>query len=74
MITPKSHLFKVSCFTLGGVGSFAVSFYFYYFYFFMRDQFGFSGKDNLALAALNGFIYIFASWQAGRFAHRRVAE
>jgi predicted MFS family arabinose efflux permease len=70
MITPKSHLFKIACFTLGGVGSFAVSFYFYYFYFFMRDQFGFSSKDNLALAALNGFIYIIASWQAGRFAQR----
>jgi predicted MFS family arabinose efflux permease len=70
MITPQSHLFKVSFFTLGGVGSFAVSLYFYYFYFFMQDQFGFSGKDNLALAALNGFIYVFASWQAGRFAHR----
>ena len=70
MITPKIHLFKASCFTLAGVGSFAVSLYFYYFYFFMQDQFGFSGKDNLALAALNGFIYIFASWQAGRFAHR----
>ncbi len=70
MITPKSHLFKVACFTLGGMSSFAVSFYFYYFYFFMQDQFGFSGKDNLALAALNGFIYVFASWQAGRFAQR----
>ena len=71
MITLRSHLFKVACFTLGGVGSFAVSFYFCYFYFFMRDQFGFNSKDNLALAALNGFIYIFASWQAGRFAQRR---
>jgi predicted MFS family arabinose efflux permease len=71
MITSKSHLFKITCFTLGGVGSFAVSFYFYYFYFFMRDQFGFSSKDNLTLAALNGFIYVLASWQAGRFAHRR---
>jgi predicted MFS family arabinose efflux permease len=71
MITPKRDLFKVACFTLGGVGSFAVSFYFFYFYFFMQDQFGFSSKDNLALAALNGFIYVFASWQAGRFAQRR---
>jgi predicted MFS family arabinose efflux permease len=53
------------------MGSFAVSFYFYYIYFFMRDQFGFSGKDNLAFAALNGLIYVFASWQAGRFAQRR---
>jgi predicted MFS family arabinose efflux permease len=71
MITPKSQLLKIACFTLGGVGSFAVSFYFYYFYFFMRDQFYFSSKDNLAFAALNGFIYFFASWQAGRFAQQR---
>jgi MFS family permease len=71
MITLKNKRLKAACFTLGGMSSFAVSFYFYYFYFFMRDQFGFSGKDNLALAALNGFIYIFASWQAGRFAQRR---
>jgi predicted MFS family arabinose efflux permease len=70
MITPQNHLFKASCFTLAGVGSFTISLYFYYFYFFMQDQFGFSGKDNLALAALNGFIAIFASWQGGRFAHR----
>ncbi len=71
MITLKNKRLKAACFTLGGMSSFAVSFYFFYFYFFMRDQFGFSSKDNLALAALNGFIYIFASWQAGRFAQRR---
>ncbi|MBM4313331.1 MAG: MFS transporter [Deltaproteobacteria bacterium] len=70
MITHKSHLFKVICFTIGGVGSFAVAFYFYYFYFFMQEQYGFSGKDNLTLAALNGFVYVFASWQSGRYAHR----
>jgi len=70
MITKKGRLFKIACFALGGMSSFAVSFYFYYLYFFLRDHFGFSGKNNLALAALNGFIYIFASWQAGRFAQR----
>jgi predicted MFS family arabinose efflux permease len=70
MITPQSRLFKIACFTLAGVASFAISLYFYYIYFLMRDQFGFHSKDNLAFAALNGFFYIFASWQAGRFAQR----
>jgi len=54
-----------------GVSSFSVSFYSYYIYFLMRDQFGFSGKDNLAFAALNGLIYTFSAWQGGRFGQRR---
>jgi MFS family permease len=37
----------------------------------MRNQFGFTGKDNLAFAALNGLIYIFSAWQGGRFGQRR---
>src|SRR5271154_3983281 len=36
----------------------------------MQAWFGFSDKGNLALAALLGFIYVFAAWQAGRLAHR----
>ena len=70
MITEKGRRLKWAYFTLEGLGSFAVAFYFYYIYFFMRDQFGFTGKDNLAFAALNGLVYIFFSWQAGRFAQR----
>jgi len=53
------------------MSSFAVAFYSYYVYFFMRDQFGFSGRDNLAFAALNGLIYTFSAWQGGRFGQRR---
>jgi len=71
MITKKRSRLKLAYFTLGGLGSFAVAFYFYYIYFFMRNQFGFSAKDNLAFASLNGLIYAVASWQAGRFAQRR---
>jgi predicted MFS family arabinose efflux permease len=71
VIAEKGRQLKFAYFTLGGLGSFSVSFYFYYIFFFMRDQFGFSGKDNLAFAALNGLIYVFFSWQAGRFAQRR---
>jgi predicted MFS family arabinose efflux permease len=70
MITKKGHQFKAVCFTIQGTSSFAVSLYFYYLYFLMQQQFGFGDKDNLALAALLGFIYVFASWQAGRFAQR----
>ena len=62
---------KFSYFTLEGLNSFAVVIYFTYLYFFMRERFGFNDKDNLTLAAALGFIYIFISWQAGRFAQRR---
>jgi len=70
MITEKGRRLKFAYFTLEGLGSFASAFYFYYLYFFMRNQFGFTGKDNLAFAALNGLVYFFFSWQAGRFAQR----
>lgn len=61
---------KISCFTLEGLNSFATILYFNYLYFFMRDRFGFGDKRNLLLAAFLGFIYIFAAWQAGKFAQR----
>jgi predicted MFS family arabinose efflux permease len=58
------------CFTIEGLNSFATVIYFNYLYFLFRDKFGFDNKHNLALAALIGLIYMFASWQAGRFAQR----
>ena len=57
-------------FVIEGLNSFATVLYFNYLYFFMQARFGFSDKGNLALAALLGFIYVFAAWQAGRLAHR----
>ena len=71
MITRGSRPFKAVCFTIGGISSFFVCIYSYYIYFLMRDRFGFSGKDNLAFAALNGLIYTFSAWQGGRFGQRR---
>lgn len=71
MSTRESRQFKTVCFAIEGMSSFSVSLYSYYIYFFMRDQFGFSGRDNLAFAALNGLIYVIASWQGGRFGQRR---
>ena len=62
--------FRAACYTIEGINSFAVVIYFNYLYFFFRDRFGFNDKQNLALAAFIGLIYMFASWQAGRFAQR----
>ena len=57
MITDRGRRVKAAYFTLEGLSSFAMSLYSYYIYFFMRDQFGFGNKDNLAFAAVNGLIY-----------------
>jgi predicted MFS family arabinose efflux permease len=62
--------FRTVCFTIEGLNSFATVFFFNYLYFLFRDRFAFNDKENLALAALIGLIYMFASWQAGRFAQR----
>ena len=70
MTIKKGLPFKTACYTIEGMGSFATVLYFNYFYFFMQAQHGFNDKDNLALAALLGLTYTFASWQAGRFARR----
>ena len=70
MIIKKGLRFKTACYTIEGMNSFATVLFFNYLYFFMRAQFGFNDKDNLAFAALLGLAYTFASWQAGRFARR----
>jgi len=62
--------FKLGVFVIEGLNSFATTYYFYYFYFFMQKQFGFGDKANLVLAALNGFVCMFAAWWGGRFAQR----
>jgi len=61
---------RITCFVIEGLNSFATILYFNCLYFFMQQRFGFSDKDNLALAALLGLTYTFAAWQGGRFAHR----
>jgi len=71
MSARESRQFKTVCFAIEGASSFSVSLFSYYVYFLMRDRFGFSGRDNLAFAALNGLIYTFASLQGGRFGQRR---
>ena len=63
-----SRRLKISAFTLEGLNSFATVLYFNYLYFFMRDTFGFDNKHNLLLASFLGLVYVFAAWQAGKFA------
>ena len=74
MTFKKGLRFKTACYTIEGMGSFATVIFFNYLYFFMQAQHGFNDKDNLALAALLGFTYTVASWQAGRFARRKPAR
>ncbi|HEU5124917.1 MAG TPA: MFS transporter [Verrucomicrobiae bacterium] len=61
---------KVGYFALEAINSFAATYYLYYLFFLARDEFGFRDRGNLFLTAIHGFIYIFASWQGGRFAQR----
>lgn len=67
-MTPRQKI-KLSVFTLEGLNSFGTVFYFNYLYFWMRDEFGFGNKRNLALAASLGLVYTFAAWRTGKFAH-----
>lgn len=62
---------KNSTLVLEGLNAVATTIYFSYLFFYMRDQFGFSNFENLALAAMNGFVYCIAVWFAGKFAQRR---
>jgi len=41
-----------------------------FLFFYMKIRFGFGELGNLGLAALYGFVYIFAAWQGGKFAQR----
>jgi predicted MFS family arabinose efflux permease len=70
-MTTKGRRFKIACYSIQALCSFGMSFYFYYLYFLMQHRFDFGDKHNLVLAALIGFVYVIAAWQAGRFAQRR---
>jgi len=62
---------KTGTFVLEGLNSVSTTIYFSYLFFHMRDRFGFTNLENLALAALNGLVYCIAVWFAGKFAQRR---
>lgn len=64
---------KRGIFVLTGVNSLGLVLYFNYLFFFMRAEFGFGNRGNLALGALNGLLYATGSFLAGRLAQRRGA-
>jgi predicted MFS family arabinose efflux permease len=54
-------------FALEALNSFACSFFFNFLFFFLRDNYHFGNRENLAITAFHGLIYTIASWQGGKF-------
>ena len=52
------------------INCYVAVFYSNFLFFYMKNQFGFGVVSNLLLAAVNGLVYIFASWYGGSFAQR----
>jgi predicted MFS family arabinose efflux permease len=61
---------KAGYFVLTWVNIYAVCYYFNYVFFHLTQDFGFSNRENLMFAALNGLIYVPASWLGGQFAQK----
>jgi len=68
-MTPRQ--LKAGYFVLTWLNIYAVAYYFNYVFFHLRHDFGFGNRENLIFAALNGLLYVPASWWGGRFAQRR---
>ncbi len=62
---------KAGYFVLTWLNIYAVAYYFNYLFFHLREDFNFGNRENLLFAALNGLLYIPASWFGGKFAQRR---
>ena len=61
---------RTAFFVLEGLNALATSYFGGYIFFLLHDRFGFGSLGDLSTAALGGFVYMFASWQGGRFAQR----
>jgi predicted MFS family arabinose efflux permease len=62
---------KIGYLVLTWMNIYAVAYYYNYLFFHLRQDFGFGNRENLWFAALNGLIYVPASWFGGRFTQRR---
>lgn len=71
MSVPPRPFGKWLYFLLTALGTLSSSYCFNYLFFFLRDEYGFSDRDNLLVSALHGAVYIVAAVQCGRFAERR---
>jgi MFS family permease len=61
---------KAGAFALEAINSLATTYFFYYAYFLGEKKFGFGTIQNLCLASVLGFSYVFAAISGGRFAQR----
>jgi hypothetical protein len=62
---------KIGYFILAWLNIYATAYYGNYIFFLMQKEFGFGNRENLLMAAVNGFIYIPFAWFAGKFAQKR---
>jgi len=62
---------KVGYFVLAWLNIYATAYYGNYIFFLMKQAFGFANRQNLLMAAVNGGVYIFFAWFAGKFAQQR---
>lgn len=69
-LPPRMRQLKFGYFILEALNSFAATFYLFYLVFLTSAEFGFKTRENLLLMAGHGLVYIFASWQGGRFMQR----
>lgn len=68
LMSPRQ--FKIGYLVLTWLNIYAVAYYFNYLFFHLRNDFGFGNRENLLFAALNGLIYVPASWYGGKFTQR----
>ncbi len=61
---------KTGYYVLEGLNSFATAYYFNYLMFLLQRELGFGNLHNLAVGVVHGFLYVGASWYAGRFGQR----
>lgn len=57
---------KVICYLLEGLNAFATAYYFNYLMFLLQKEYQFDNKQNLAVGAVHGLIYVVASWLGGK--------
>lgn len=61
---------KTGYYVLEGINSFATAYYFNYLMFLLQREHGFTNLHTLIVGAVHGFLYVGASWFAGRFGQR----
>lgn len=57
---------KVICYVLEALNAFATAYYFNYLMFLLQQEYQFDNKQNLAVGAVHGLIYVVASWLGGK--------